>query len=164
MPQPTPAPLHDIVGPLPFFPYTPWQVGIVVGIFILLLGAIVWVIWKLCQKPPLTPREATMKALASMKKELMKGNDHDFGMFVSRLLRYYLSEVFALAAPRQTTEEFLASLRESTRFTPTEQESLGIFLKQSDLLKFAGGKASEQERLALITAAEDFVRGEGPEG
>lgn len=161
MAAPTPAPLHDIVGPFSFFQYTQKEVAIALGIALLLLGLIAWIIWKKCQRPPLTPREAALKDLAAMKEHLMEGSDHDFGILVSSLLRRYLSIVFGLAAPRQTTEEFLESLRGNQSFTQREQESLALFLKQSDFLKFAGGQAQETDRLGLIVAAENFVnRGE----
>ena len=163
MPKSTPAPLHDIVGPLPFFPYTTQQVSIASLLVLLILAVMWWIIWKRGQTPPLTPREAVMKALLAMKEELMKGSDHDFGVRVSGLLRSYLNEVFSLAAPRQTTEEFLGSLRGNKKFTDTEQETLGNFLQQSDLLKFAGGKASQDDRLALVIAAEHFVQSEEKE-
>lgn len=154
---PTPAPLHDIIGPFSFFDYTQKEISIAVGLLLLLLGFIAWIIWKKYQKPPLTPSEVALRDLAAMKESLMKGSDHDFGILVSGLLRRYLSETFGLAAPQQTTEEFLASLCINKSFPLPEQESLAIFLKHSDLLKFAGGKARDSDRLALITAAEDFV-------
>ncbi|MFI0348268.1 MAG: DUF4381 family protein [Chthoniobacterales bacterium] len=159
----TPAPLHDIVGPLPFFPYTRAEVAIAIALLFLILAAIAWILWKRNQQPPLTPREAALKALVALRSRLMEGTDHDFGIFVSGLLRCYLSDVFGLAAPRQTTEEFLESLRHNKSFTSPEQESIALFLKHSDLLKFAGGKATETERLALVVAAENFLNREGEE-
>lgn len=88
----------------------------------------------------------------------MVGDDHDFGIRVSTLLRNYLNQVFHLAAPRQTTEEFLKSLQAEERFSPPEQEALSGFLRQSDVLKFAQGVAGAEERLALINAAESFIQ------
>jgi len=154
----TPAPLHDIVGPLFFFPYTLREVLFTIALLLLISGGLFLLIRKLRQKPPLTPQKATLKALTEMKERIMEGNDHQFGVLVSGFLREYLGTVFLLAAPRQTTEEFLTSLRENNSFTSTEQDSLGHFLNTSDLLKFANGEATEEERLALIVAAEHFVK------
>jgi hypothetical protein len=112
----------------------------------------------------LTRKEAMLQVLAALKKELMVGSDHDFGIRVSTLFRNYLNEAFGLAAPRQTTEEFLKSLHGQERFSQPEQEALSDFLQQSDVLKFAKGVAEQEERLALIEAAEKFVqKGEGQE-
>jgi hypothetical protein len=77
---------------------------------------------------------------------------------VSDVLRRFLGEALGLAAPRQTTEEFLESLHGSLRFLPVEQEALATFLHQSDFLKYARGEATPEQREALIVAAESFVR------
>lgn len=159
----SPAPIHDIVGPVSFFPYTTSQIVIALLILGILLGIVVLLIWKWRRQKPLTRQEAMLQALASMKKDLMLGTDHDFGIRVSTLLRNYLNEVFGLAAPRQTTEEFLKSLQKEERFSAAEQEALSSFLKQSDVLKFAQAVAEAKERLALIEAAEKFVQ-KGMEG
>lgn len=158
---PTPqAPLHDIVGPFSFFAYTPTQVIVAVLLFFIVLGSVFWIIRRLRRKAPLTPQQACLEALAKMRKNLLEGNDHEFGSHVSGLLRDYLGAAFGLAAPRQTTEEFLQSLRDHNRFTSQAQEALKKFLLHADFLKFAHGSAAENDRLALITAAEEFVQGE----
>ncbi len=159
LPTTTPAPLHDIVGPVSFFPYTPLQLFIASMVLLLLAGGVFWGIKKWKQQSPLTPREAALQALAEMRCKVIEGSDHEFGILVSGLLRNYLGTVFGLAAPRQTTEEFLESLRDNSRFTSEEQDSLKSFLEQSDFLKFAGGRATEESRQALIGAAEHFVQG-----
>lgn len=160
IPNAAPAPLHDIVGPIPFFPYTPLQLVIGSIFFLVVVGGMYWFLKKKKKTPPLSPREAALQALFKMKEKIMEGSDHQFGMLVSGLLRNYLSVALGLAAPRQTTEEFLETLRTNSSFTTAEQESLKVFLQQSDLLKFAGGHASEEGRLSLILAAERVVRGE----
>lgn len=158
LPSPTPAPLHDIVGPLPFFSYTTTEIISAIFIFLFLAALIFWGLHKLRQKPPLTPAQKALQVLLSLNQHLMEGNDHEFGILVSGVLREYLEHAFNLAAPRQTTEEFLESLRNHNRFTSAEQESLRTFLSRSDFLKFAHGHASEEERQALIQAAEQFVQ------
>lgn len=159
LPTAAPAPLHDIVGPLSFFPYTTTQL-LVGGTFLFLLGlGLFFGIKKWRQQKPLTPRQAALKALAELRDKLMEGDDHKFGILVSGLLRDYLGIVFGLATPRQTTEEFLESLRDNSRFNQAEQGSLKLFLEKSDLLKFAGGHATEEDRRALIAAAEHFIQG-----
>ena len=153
-----PAALHDIIGPVSFFPFTSEQIALGVAVLFVLIGGIAWFIWRSRRQPPLTVQEAALKALDDMKKNLMSGSDHDFGISVSTLLRNYLGDVFGLAAPRQTTEEFLSSLHQQKYFAPAEQKALGDFLKQSDVLKFAQGNLQVEDRLALIVAAEQFVK------
>jgi hypothetical protein len=153
----TPAPIHDIVGPIPFFAGPLW---VIVAAFLLvaLLGVLLW--WFLLRKKakPITPREAALASLASLRERVSEGNDHDFGVGVSDVLRRFLGEALGLAAPRQTTEEFLNSLQGSLRFLESEQEALAEFLRHADYLKYAQGAATAEQRLALIESAESFVR------
>jgi len=159
---PTPAPIHDIVGPLPFFSGPVW---LILGVFfaVVLIGGALW--WFLGRRKAklITPREAALDALTRLRGKVSEGSDHDFGVGVSDVLRRFLGEALGLAAPRQTTEEFLVSLQASLRFVPAEQEALAEFLHRSDYLKFARGEATSEQRLSLIEAAESFVRsGEQP--
>lgn len=159
---PTPAPIHDIVGPLPFFSGPVWLI-ICVFLAVALIGGALW--WFLGRRKAklITPREAALDALTRLRGKVSEGSDHDFGVGVSDVLRRFLGEALGLAAPRQTTEEFLVSLQGSLRFVPAEQEALAEFLHRSDYLKFAQGEATSEQRLSLIEAAESFVRsGEQP--
>jgi hypothetical protein len=128
-----------------------------------LIGGAIW--WYLGRKKAvlITPREAALDALSRLRGTVSLGSDHDFGVGVSDVLRRFLGEALGLAAPRQTTEEFLISLQGSLRFVPAEQEALAEFLHRSDYLKYAQGEATSEQRIALIEAAESFVRsGEKP--
>jgi hypothetical protein len=159
---PTPAPIHDIVGPIPFFSGPLWVILIVV-LVVILAAWLAWKFWGSRKAKMITPREAALGALARLRGIVAQGSDHDFGVGVSDVLRRFLGEALGLAAPRQTTEEFLVSLQGSLRFVPAEQEALAEFLHQSDYLKYACGEATSEQRLALIEAAESFVRsGEQP--
>jgi hypothetical protein len=157
-PAATPAPIHDIVGPLPFFSGPLWVIVVVFAV-VALAGAALWWFAGRRRNVRLTPREAALRDLGLLRINLSSGTDHEFGVGVSGILRRYLGEALGLAAPRQTTEEFLESLRGSLRFLPAEQESLSEFLHQSDFLKYARGEATPEQREALIVAAESFVRG-----
>ena len=159
---PTPAPIHDIVGPLPFFSGPVW---LILGVFfaVVLIGGALW--WFLGRRKAklITPREAALDALTRLRGRVSEGSDHDFGVGVSDVLRRFLGEALGLAAPRQTTEEFLVSLQGSLRFVPAEQAALAEFLHRSDYLKFAQGEATSEQRWSLIETAESFVRsGEQP--
>ncbi len=159
---PTPAPIHDIVGPLPFFSGPVWLILCVFLAVVLIGGALWWFLGRRKAKL-ITPREAALDALTRLRGKVSEGSDHDFGVGVSDVLRRFLGEALGLAAPRQTTEEFLVSLQGSLRFVPAEQEALAEFLHRSDYLKFAQGEATSEQRLSLIEAAESFVRsGEQP--
>jgi len=155
---PTPVPIHDIVGPLPFFSGPIWVI-VTVFLGVALIGWLIWRITSRRKSVPITPRESALNALARLRTQVTDGSDHDFGVGVSDVLRRFLGEAFGLAAPRQTTEEFLVSLNRSVRFVPLEQEALAEFLHRSDFLKYARGEATTEQRLALIESAESFVKG-----
>jgi len=157
----TPAPIHDIVGPLPFL--GPLWVIILIFALVALAGAALWWFAGRRKQRKLTPRESALRELEHLRANLTGGTDHDFGAGVSDVLRRFLGEALGLAAPRQTTEEFLESLRGSLRFLPAEQEALAAFLHQSDFLKYARGEATPEQRESLIAAAESFVRSGGEE-
>ena len=154
---PTPVPLHDIVGPLPFFSGPLWVI-VAVLFAVAFGGGLLWWFAGRKKNVRLTPREAALRDLARLRASLTEGTDHSFGVGVSDVLRCFLGEALGLAAPRQTTEEFLESLRGSLRFLPSEQEALSEFLHHADYMKFAQGEATSEQREALIVAAEAFVR------
>jgi len=154
---PTPAPIHDIIGPLPFFSGPLW-ILVLVFLGVALFGGLLW--WFLGRNKikPKSPEEVALASLQSLRERVADGRDHEFGVVVSDVLRKFLGEALGLAAPRQTTEEFLFSLKGSLRFLPAEQKALSQFLQHADYLKYARGEASREQRLALIEAAESFVR------
>lgn len=154
---PTPAPIHDIVGPIAFFSAPPWVI-VAILLAVAVAGGVFWWFFGRNRIKPLTPRESALLELGKLRASLAEGTDHDFGVGVSHVLRRFLGEALGLAAPRQTTEEFLGSLRGSLRFVPAEQEALAEFLHQSDYLKYARGEATAEQREELIVAAESFVR------
>ncbi len=151
------APLHDIVGPVSFFAYNSTQLLAIFFGLIALGGVIFWIFQRKNKKRALTPREFYLEELLKIKGKIMEGSDDAFGSQVSGVLRSYLEKAFGLATTRQTTEEFLASLHHHEDFTPEEQNGLKDFLIHADLLKFARGKSTEQDRLSFLAAAEHFL-------
>jgi len=127
-------------------------------VLIALAGGAVWWFAGRRKERKLTPRESALRDLERLRSNMTGGTDHEFGAGVSDVLRRFLGEALGLAAPRQTTEEFLESLQGSLRFLPAEQEALASLLHQSDFLKYARGEATPEQREALIVAAESFVR------
>ena len=53
------------------------------------------------------------------------------------MLRHYIEDRFGLRAPEQTTEEFLAELRQKHVFGERQKDLLRAFLEHCDLVKFA---------------------------
>lgn len=80
-----------------------------------------------------------------------------FVIAVSDAARHYLEERFEFRAPERTTEEFLHELKRTNLLMDQQKESLGEFLQQCDLVKFARYEPGEPELRELHGAALRLV-------
>jgi hypothetical protein len=80
-----------------------------------------------------------------------------FCIAVSDALRAYLEERFTFRAPERTTEEFLYELQATTHLTSAQKTSLGDFLTNCDLVKFAKYEPGESELRDLHSSALRLV-------
>lgn len=80
-----------------------------------------------------------------------------FYVELSAIVRRYLEDRFDVRAPELTTEEFLASAQRAADLTGDHQALLREFLRQADLVKFAGLTPTEEDIRASIQAAERFL-------
>jgi len=87
-----------------------------------------------------------------------------FVIAVSDAARWYLEERFNFRAPERTTEEFLHELQRTDRLTREQKESLGEFLTNCDLVKFAKYEPGEPELRGLHASAIRLVEETEPVG
>jgi len=80
-----------------------------------------------------------------------------FCTLVSDTIRAYLEERFEFRAPERTTEEFLHELRSTNLLLPDQKGSLGEFLQQCDLVKFAKYEPGEPELRGMHASALRLV-------
>ncbi len=80
-----------------------------------------------------------------------------FYVELSGIVRRYLEDRFDLRAPELTTEEFLASVGESPDLSRDHQALLQEFLRQADLVKFAGVQPSDADVERSIEVAASFL-------
>ena len=80
----------------------------------------------------------------------------------SAIIRRYIEVRFDLAAPKRSTEEFLAEAQQSPNLAPEYQTLLADFLQCCDLLKFARTLADRNELVQLHDAAIRFVKETAP--
>lgn len=80
-----------------------------------------------------------------------------FYVELSGIVRRYLEDRFDMRAPELTTEEFLASVGQSPDLSSDHQRLLREFLKQADLVKFAGVRPSAADIDGSVRAAEQFL-------
>ena len=120
-------------------PWTPlfWAGGVVVVLGLVATGVILWLVTRKRRAivPPLPPHA---RARQKLEAALLLINDpRAFAIAVSDAVRVYLEERFQLRAPERTTEEFLRDLQKTSALSAPQKESLGLFLEQCDLVKFA---------------------------
>jgi hypothetical protein len=130
---------------------------------ILALCAVAWLVWRFWRKkaaaiatpPPVPPHVRARRALEAALALL--SDPKAFSIAVSGALRSYLEERFNFHAPDRTTEEFLLELQNTNLLTSEQKLSLGDFLANCDLIKFAKYEPTETELRGLHAAALKLV-------
>ena len=150
--------IHDIKGLVPL-PHHWWWLGL------LLLAAaavVVFALWKRRKPAAATesatswsPHETAMRALRQLREE--NPPVEDFYTRLSDIVRRYLEGQMGLRAPERTTEEFLYEVSRDHALSTAHRELLGVFLQESDLVKFARFRPGEQDKERVFAAAEKFV-------
>jgi hypothetical protein len=160
-PAPTPVPIHDIVGPVWFFPWPVWIV-VCVGLgVLLLLGVLIWGLRAfLARKTPPTAKERALAALEALRNSVAGADPYAFGITVSDAIRNYIHDQHGLQATTQTSLEFLEGIRTNPVFSDNEKAGLSVFLEKTDLLKYARAEAGESEMIGLLETAGRLVRAE----
>lgn len=155
--QATPAPIHDIVGPvsLPGVPLFYWLLlaALLVG---LLLWAGLW-LWRRQVSRQKTAREIARQQLSALQESAEGLSAYQFGVQVSDVVRKFLTLEFDLKADRQTSVEFLNSVKNNPLFTAEEQSLLQDFLNASDELKYARAEATHEAKTKLLSAASAVI-------
>ena len=168
VPAPSPAAtnaaqltFHDSLKPLIAIPngwlWFFWIAGL------LALCAAGWLAWRYWRKraaavkaaPPLPLHVRARRALEAALSLL--SDPKAFSVAVSGVIRDYLEERFDFHAPERTTEEFLYELQGTNLLTTEQKLSLGDFLANCDLIKFAKYEPTETELRALHAAALKLV-------
>ena len=106
---------------------------------------------------PLPPEQRALQELARLDASAT-ADPAAYHTALSDVVRRYLAERFGLPATRQTTAEFLETVRRSGRLSAEQQALLRDFLERCDLAKFApvGASAEECREAAALARA---VRG-----
>jgi hypothetical protein len=152
--------LRDIRPPVYIFDQWGWVIAAAV-FFVLLVAVILYLLLrkKPLFQPPLPivvpPHERARQKLAAALDLL--DQPKPFCILVSDAVRLYLEERFELRAPESTTEEFLSDLRAKPVLSTAQKLSLGEFLEQCDLVKFARLQPTPAQLQPLYEAALKLV-------
>jgi len=110
-------------------------------------------------EPVTPPDEIALRELDALEAENLpeKGFTKLFYQGVSNILRRYIEGRFGIAAPDQTTEEFLASLAFSCEFESEHQQLLRAFLSHCDLVKFAAHRPTIEDMAGTSQTCRRFI-------
>jgi hypothetical protein len=141
----------------------PWQVeAAAAAVAALALLAAAWFLARRRPGPrkPLPPDRWALQELTRIEQKFAPpaGPSEAYHTLLSNVVRRYLAERFGLPAPRQTTAEFLATVRKSGRLSAEQQTMLRDFLERCDLAKFANAPASPDECRRAAALASDFIQ------
>ncbi len=157
--SPPAAQLKDIVPPQAY--HVPVNL-----LWVCLIGAalacLAYFIWRWLKRPrkgppPLTPRELAVKRLEELRQRAPELDPRLFGAEVCTIISAYIGAVYSFPPERQTSEEFLAAMAAHRIFSPAQHASLGEFLTQCDLLKFARHEAAMEGKARLLDQAAEFI-------
>jgi hypothetical protein len=109
--------------------------------------------------PPKPPDLEALEALARLRHESLEDPAQRAQWYVSLsgIVRLYIERRFGLRAPEMTTEEFIQSVQRDSPLSPAHRESLGGFLAECDLVKFARVLPEREAAERAFAAARDFV-------
>lgn len=149
------------LGPLqpPPAPRWPWALAAaVLAAAVSLLAARAGVAWRRRARRRSAydiARARLERLLASLRPDA----EHVDAFFVelSGIVRRYLEDRFELRAPELTTEEFLESVQRAPDLSREHQSLLRGFLRQADLVKFAGARPPAEEIERSVAAARRFL-------
>jgi len=134
-----------------------WTAGLLLALVLIGIALMAWVAMKRRRAvpPPVLPHvRARQKLEAAL---LLIGDPRAFCIAVSDAIRVYLEERFELRAPERTTEEFLRDLQGTPALSDVQKQSLGAFLEQCDLVKFARFEPTEATLRGLQESALRLV-------
>lgn len=108
----------------------------------------------------LTADEWATRELELLERDglIERGEVHDFWVRLSGTLREYLERQFAIAAPDQTTKEFLVHAASHHAIDGAHRQLLARFLRAADMVKFAAHEPPLEECRKGLASAHEFVR------
>jgi hypothetical protein len=109
--------------------------------------------------PPLPAHETAFKALQELtnKAYIKTGKVREYYFELSDIVRHYVENRFQLRAPEMTTEEFLATLKDSKILNAEQKILLKDFLSHCDMVKFAKYLPDEKESESSYESAKRFI-------
>ncbi len=134
----------------------------IIGIAVALLSAAAFFMFRKRRQKPvptLSPEEIATQELDHLESLdlLSQKRVKEFYYRLTAIIRRYIELRFGIMASEQTTEEFLASMKNDDRLTADEKEILQGFLSTADLVRYALHEPPVAEVQASMVMARGFV-------
>jgi len=150
--------IRDIRGPIAEAAATPWWPYLVAALAVIAVGVAAAAYVRYRRRRALPADRRALAELAASRSLIAAGAPHELSVRVSKVVRGYVEEAFAVHAPSRTTEELLASLLDETSPVAPYRAELGAFLELCDLAKYARWALSRDQMTTIVDRAESFVR------
>ena len=161
-----PAVFRDIKGPIDIATVSWWWWALT-GTGLTAAAIAGWLLWRhrrAVAARSLPPHEWAMQSLAALELDglVAKGQLHAYWVRLSDIVRQYIERRFEIAAPEQTTKEFLASVGNHPAIGAEHRHLLTDFLRAADMVKFAAHQPAATECARGLAAARGFVEDTTP--
>ena len=163
-PAPPMTDIHDIKPALAMGHDLQWLYWTLAALVFLALVALIWQRWRKRAKPapaasappPLPPDTEALQMLDALAAD---GHTHpkQFYFRLSAIVRRYIERRFTIPACEMTTEELLPRV-DCLTIEPDLKQTLKIFCRAADPVKFAGARADADKMVHDLAFARDFVR------
>jgi len=155
-----PARFHDIRGEVA--EPTGWSPLAVAAAALALVAAVAFLATRRRRpETPLAPHEWALGELDRLAAADLvgRGDVHGFFVALSDIVRGYVERRFGIDAPDRTTREFLEEARRSPALGEERRATLAGFLREADLVKFAGARPDRSRCEDALALAREFVVG-----
>jgi hypothetical protein len=153
-----PEQVPELARTLPWWLLLAFGGGVVV---LVLSGVGLWVLSRPGKPAPPTPEQWALEEMVRLEGQFKGQRSEWYHTRLSYIVRRFLEEKHGLRAPRQTTAEFLQSVRLAPQVSDEQRELLRRLLERCDLAKFAPVQVSADDCRQATDLARTLVQGEG---
>ncbi|VAW15023.1 hypothetical protein MNBD_BACTEROID05-938 [hydrothermal vent metagenome] len=156
--------LRDVVSPVEY----PSKVFLIL-IILVCISVIAFICYLYFRKPsrdkktniPVkTSTEIALEQLVALAKSplISQGNYKKYYQILSNIVRQYFEGFYHIRAVEMTSEEFLLSIKSSSKVNQPAKELLSLFLESCDMVKFAKYAPQSQEAQKSLELAQNIIQ------
>ena len=157
----------EIRGPVDIDTRAWWWWAIAAGATVAAGAFVWWLMRRPTQQPvvtPVAPGEWARREFDLLESQRLpeRGDVEGFFVRLSDVVRTYVERRYQIAAPDQTTQEFLSQAAHHPDLAGDNERTLGAFLRSADMVKFAAARPASDTCAHALTAMRGFVERTAP--